>query len=220
MTISVVTQADCIHVSVPNLPTSLGAVAGYDSGSPEIQWVTSDWNRFPKSGHLHINQGFNVGPLIGDILDIESGAWTIPSAVTALQARKAAGKELAAYIAVGNLTALANALSAANLAPVNLWLANWNLSESQAAALVIHQFGPFPIKAVQWASPSSNPNTPLPGSKLTLSKANADLSVKDASWHPAPVGSPPPPPPTTLSALLVRGLLAKIVHSTDGIHWA
>lgn len=39
------------------------------------------------------------------------------------------------------------------------------------------------IVAVQWASPSSNPDTPLPRSSLTLRQANCDLSVTLDYWH-------------------------------------
>ena len=39
------------------------------------------------------------------------------------------------------------------------------------------------IVAVQWASPSSNPDTPLPRSSLTLEQANCDLSVTLDYWH-------------------------------------
>ena len=218
-TVHTVTMADAIGASANNLPTSLAKVGGYDTGSPPVPWSTAQWNRFIKSGHVHINQDPGSDPLIGDVLDSEAGAWSIPGAVEALKKRKAAGKSLNVYISIASLTGLANALVAAQLAPVGIWLANWNLTESQAAALVVSQSGPFPIKAVQWASPSSNPATILPGSGMTLKQANADLSVADASWFPAPVGTPPPPPPVTVSAVLVRGLVSRIVHSTDGIHW-
>ena len=39
------------------------------------------------------------------------------------------------------------------------------------------------IVAVQWASPSSNPDMPLPRSGLTLEQANCDLPVTPDYWH-------------------------------------
>ena len=62
------------------------------------------------------------------------------------------------------------------------------------------QNGPFPVKAVQWASPSSNPGTLVPGTGLTLTQANCDLSVADKSWPSVP------PPPLHTSAPAPPGL--------------
>ena len=36
--------------------------------------------------------------------------------------------------------------------------------------------------AVQWASPTSNPNTIVPGGTQTLADANIDISVTIPSW--------------------------------------
>jgi hypothetical protein len=66
---------------------------------------------------------------------------------------------------------------------VRLWLADWSLSSAQATALLGTHLDGHKIVAVQWASPSSNPDTPLPRSSLTLSEANCDLSVTLDSWH-------------------------------------
>jgi hypothetical protein len=60
---------------------------------------------------------------------------------------------------------------------VRLWLADWSLSRAQAARLLGTRLDGHKIVAVQWASPASNPDTPLPRSSLTLEQANCDLSV-------------------------------------------
>jgi hypothetical protein len=60
-------------------------------------------------------------------------------------------------------------------------VADWSLSEAEAAKILTTS-GDYPVVAVQWASPTSNPNTLVPGSHLTLSEANVDLSITVASW--------------------------------------
>jgi hypothetical protein len=66
---------------------------------------------------------------------------------------------------------------------VRLWLADWSLSRAQADNLLGTRLHGHKVVAVQWASPSSNPNTPLPRSSLTLRQANCDLSVTLDYWH-------------------------------------
>jgi len=68
---------------------------------------------------------------------------------------------------------------------VNLWIADWSLSEAEAVRL-LSTSGAYPVVAVQWASPASNPNTTVPGGAKTLAEANLDLSITIASWFPKP----------------------------------
>jgi hypothetical protein len=84
-------------------------------------------------------------------------------------------------VATANQATLTRALRAAGHTGVDLWVANWSLSEAEAARLLTTS-GDYPVVAVQWASPTSNPNTPVPGSTRTLAEANVDLSVTVASW--------------------------------------
>lgn len=51
------------------------------------------------------------------------------------------------------------------------------------------------IIAYQYASPTSNPGSPLPGTPLTLKEANADLSVVHKSFLPVPGQAKPEPKP-------------------------
>lgn len=194
---------DTIHANVGNVPVSTPKVAGYDTGSEIIQWTDADWARFPNSDHIIINQApdpFN--PLLGYVYDSEDGAITIAQAVAGCVVRKAHGRELNVYISADSASNLCGALAAASVGDVNLWLANWNLSQEEATALVgtkLTATGPngsysYPVVAVQWASPTSNPDTIVPGSSETLSEANVDLSVALASWYKrsTPVVTPPP----------------------------
>jgi hypothetical protein len=184
-------MVDTIHLNVSSIPLRCPKVAGYVTGTPEIIWTQGDWNRF-RGAKITVNQQNNSDPLLGNVLDIEPGAWTIPAAAEACITRKAHGRECNLYLSQGeitasdpsgeNITALVNALLSKGIKGANLCVANYNLSESQAAAMVSAASGPFPIVWVQWASPGSNPFTILPGSDMTLAEANCDLSVTAASW--------------------------------------
>jgi hypothetical protein len=103
--------------------------------------------------------------------------------------RHAAGKRFSdVYSNRSTFPAIAAALNAAGPQAmfhrhVRLWLADWSLSRAQAARLLGTRLAGHKIVAVQWASPSSNPDTPLPRSSLTLRQANCDLSVTLDYWH-------------------------------------
>jgi len=71
---------------------------------------------------------------------------------------------------------------------MDAWLANPDLSIAEADALVGKPYLGFILRAVQWATPRSNPNTGVIGG--TLASLNLDLSVADSTWFPAP---PVPP---------------------------
>jgi hypothetical protein len=165
---------------------------------------------------------------------VESGAATPAGAVGWVKARITAGITWSTiYGTDSTLAAVKAALDAAGPAGwysghVNVWLADWNLSESGAAVLIGTLIHGMTCVAVQWASPTSNPRTIVPGGTATLQQANVDLSVADANWHPAPAVTPPPPPPPPPAALygiLVTGQMgnpvARAVKSLDnGKTWA
>ena len=202
-----VLMVDATHASVAGVPASVPKVAGYVTGTPDIEWVTADWARFPASGHVRIEQGYGPvpKPSLWDVLDIETGAWQPGDVPGQVKSRIAAGITwTTAYASDGLLAEVEHALIAAGphgwyYGHVDCWLADWNLNEVQAAALVGQLVHGMTCRAVQWASPTSNPHTLLPGTSRTLSQVNCDLSAAAAGWHPAalppPPPSPPPPPP-------------------------
>jgi hypothetical protein len=210
-------MADTIHDNVRNLPTSL-RVAGYVTGSKDIKWTDADWAKFKR--HVRINQFPGVDDKLGNVLDIENRAWTIPRAVTATKMRQDAGRDTTLYISAGSIGALAAALKAAGCKVTStfLWMANWNLNMDEATNLIGTHIGGYRLVAVQWASPSSNPATRLPGTNLTLHEANADLSVADEAWLPARP-APVPVPSGLRHAILVghneSGLYSLKVTSKD-----
>lgn len=77
---------DATHDGVSSIPVGGQLVGGYDTGSPDIQWVASDWAQFPYAVHVHIDQGFTGAPVYSaTVQDVETGAYT-PGGVPAWQA--------------------------------------------------------------------------------------------------------------------------------------
>lgn len=197
MALKTVLMADTIHDNVHNLPATMPRVAGYVTGSKDIQWTEADFGRFART--VRINQFPDMHTLgAGHVLDVENRAWTIPGAVAAAKVREAHDRHTTFYISTGNHNATVNELAAAaaaaglNRSTTFLWVANWSLSLEAATQMIGDHVDGYRIVAVQWASPSSNPHTPLPHSNLSLAEANADLSITDDAWLASPAMPPPP----------------------------
>ncbi len=183
------TMIDAIHDNAHNIPASAPKVAGYVSGTADIVWTAADWARFPRAGKVRIEQGYPGFNALGcDVFDVETDA------VTPAQAAQGVRERIAARITwttiYGSDSSLAAVLAALQaLGPtwyfghVDCWLANWSLNQAEAAAIVGTIVHGMTCRTVQWASPQSNPNTLVPGSRLTLAEANCDLSVTQPSWH-------------------------------------
>ena len=202
------TMPDTIHANVNNINPNgpFTHVAGYTSGTPDIMWTAADWSRFPRQHHIRIEQGYGgFTPNMSDydVLDIETGAWTPETAANEVERRVLAGYTWTTLY--GNDTALSQTASLIKAKGDHIWighvdcvLADWNLNEAEAAAIVGTMVHGMTCQGVQWASPSSNPNTNLPGTSMTLSQGNVDLNVVNPNWNPStvPVKPPVPVPPT------------------------
>jgi hypothetical protein len=185
MAVATTIMIDTIHDDVDNIPVSAPKVAGYVTGTSDIEWTTADWARFPKSGKVRINQNGSTDiseASIADVADYEAGAFTEAEVIEWVKLRKHSNLACAVYVAASNKAGLTSALKKAGHTGVDLWVADWSLSEAEAAKLLTTS-GAYPVVAVQWASPTSNPHTLVPGSSKTLAQANVDLSVTVASWH-------------------------------------
>jgi hypothetical protein len=79
------TMGDATHDAVPQLAAIRGQlqlVAGYDTGSPDIDWTAADWALFPGIPHVTIDQGFTGSPNpAATVRDVEYGAWAPGQAV-------------------------------------------------------------------------------------------------------------------------------------------
>lgn len=192
--VTTVTMIDAIGADAQNIPRSTPKVAGYVTGSGDVPWAAEDWALFPHAGHVRIDQSPGLGvPYSSDVKDSESGAATTQDLIDWARARQGKNWPSAFYMSTDHLdrdVIPAVERSGLNPALIFLWIADWSLDEAGARALVGRKFGGMECVAVQWASPSSNPGTPVPGGTGTLASANVDLSVAAEWWHHAPV--PPP----------------------------
>lgn len=178
-------------------------VAGYDTEmiAGTVKWTDEDWALFPedKCGHVHIDQSVGLTLLAmgkSHVGDVETGAGTIEDFIHAAQVRwEKFQMDTTLYTSANNADDYHQKLTAAGLIDrINWWVADWSLNRAEAASRI----GKNRVVAVQWASPSSNPKTLVPGSQtMTLEVAGVDLSVALASWH-GPV-HPPKPPVTTVT---------------------
>ena len=203
---------DATHVNAGNVPLTTPKVAGYVTGSSDIEWVPADWARFSFAGHVRIDQSPALAAWssgAADVADMETGAASQATVIAEALNRQKKGWWSFVYVAEGNFAALKSAVSAAGLTKVQYWMANWNLSEEEAA----QQLG-GDVVAIQFASPSSNPDTVVPGGTQTLSQANADLSVTIPSWFMYT-----PPKPLQSGLVVTANFKAYPVTSYDGISW-
>jgi hypothetical protein len=227
----VVTMVDTVGSSVRLELGAFPYVGGYVSGSGGIEWTAAQWALFGKSRHVRIYQSVfeNAVPFDAfDVYDMESGAVTPAQAARGVAGRVHAGIDwTTGYGSDGMLAAFASEVQKFGHAVwnghVNCWLADWNLNEAEAAKLIGTKIHGMTCVAVQWASPTSNPNTLLPGTKLTLREANVDLSVVDGTWVPSggwggPVVSPVPPPPPPVKKVLTR-VVGEFADGTSQVLW-
>jgi len=78
------------------------------------------------------------------------------------------------YMSLSAVTPVVNALIAGGIhSGPGLWIANWNLTAAEAAALVQHAGGPFPVIGVQYAN-----------------RGAYDVSVFSKPWLDAVSGDP------------------------------
>lgn len=200
-------MVDAIHANVGNIGTAVPKVAGYVTGTPDIEWTDADWARFPNSGHVRIDQGHG-GLLIDgvDVYDVEAGALSPGMVPDIIRQRLAQGHQWTTlYAGHAKLQACRLALEQAGphgwyYGHVDAWLADWNLTRAQARTLLGHELYGVTVRAVQWASPTSNPHTPVPWSSVTLGQAQVDLSVTQDDWHAVKAVTPPPDPAVKAAA--------------------
>jgi hypothetical protein len=215
----IVTMVDTVHGSVGLDLARFPYVAGYVSGTPDIKWTPGDWGLFGHSKKVRIWQGYAGTPVdfrAWDVIDVETGAVTVAQAAAAVNARVANGIQWTTiYGSDSTLAEVAKAVQAYGghvwVGHVNAWLADWNLSLTEASKIIGTMVHGMTCIAVQWASPSSNPGTILPGTGKTLKQANVDLSVVDGTWvpsggwgaSPAPPVVPPAPPQAVKAVQIV-----------------
>lgn len=222
-------MVDTIHADVSKVPANIPEIAGYISGTSDIDWTSADWARFARARKVRVYQGYGPRPAphAYDAVDIETGALSPEEAAQCVKERVDAGIPWTTFYATDTSAALANA-AVQRLGEhywnghVNIWLADWNLSQETAIPYIGRAVHGATCIGVQWASPSSNPHTILPGTNLTLAQANVDLSIVDSTWIPSGGWGAPPPPPRPPAPSVMRGIVVQLpsgatsaVQSTD-----
>ncbi len=228
--VTTTTGVDMTHDAVPNVPNDYGYVFGYCSGLGGVPWNGADWAKYNGRRVCRTYQGAGTFPGIDgfDEIDVESGAVTPQQAADLVEQRVKAGHTWTTiYGSDGALQQVSELIQAKGHdiwnGHVNCRLADWNLNATQASAKVGQYVHGMSCVAVQWASPTSNPHTILPGTSLTLSQANVDLNEVDANWIPSggftPVNPPAPVPPNQVTdaiAVILPGGTTKHLRSSDG----
>jgi hypothetical protein len=176
---------DAIAANISSLPA--GQAAGYCTGSGVVPWTAADWASHP--GAVRIDQSPVNTALdeTADILDVEYGAatfadaggWALAARGNFATAARPGQRAPAIYASLSNVTAVANALAAAKLTDVGLFVANWNLTQPEAGALLAVAGGPYPIIGVQFQN-----------------NGLYDTSVFSPAWLAAVSGKDPAPVPT------------------------
>lgn len=228
-----VTMIDTIGSDAHNVPGTAEKVAYYVTGSGSVPWPPDQVERFAGKGKVRIDQtpallSYKAGT--ADVADVERGAGTTANFVIATRERIARGQEGYLYCDMADLPGNVAALLAdgVNLGKVGFWVADWDLSQAEASAMCGEYTIEIPghgnvtvnIDAVQWASPSSNPRTLLPGTKATLSEVNADLSETVPGWFAYKPPTPPPVVTTVVGVVVTKEMTAHQVISTDsGKSW-
>lgn len=234
MTVVTTTGVDMTHDAVPNVPNQYPYVFGYCSGIDGVPWTAADWSKYAGRRVCHTYQGAGDFPGIDhfDEIDVESGAVTPQQAANLIELRVNAGHEWTTVYGSDGALAEVSALVQAKgrliwNGHVNCRLADWNLNAVQASAKVGTYVHGMTCVAVQWASPTSNPHTLLPGTQLTLAQAKVDLNVVDSGWVPSggftPINPPPPPPPNqqidAIAVILPGGVTKHIISTDSGNTW-
>lgn len=207
-----VPMADTIGADAKNIPVTFPKIAWYGTGGGSIPWTAQEVDRFPHSGKVSIDQTpglaeYAAGKLA--VADVEPGAGTIQNFVNGTRLRNARSQMGHGYCSVSNLPVMISAMVAGglDLTDSDFWVADWNLSQSQASQMVGKytltiaggRVVTIDVASVQWASPTSNPHTILPGTNLTLLQANVDLSETAPGWF----AYVPPKPPATETGMVV-----------------
>lgn len=157
---SIVPAFDATHANISHLPANQQA-GGYVTGSPDIKWTDADWKAHPNAIRIDQSPVLSIWDATADVDDYERGAVTLNELAPRAKERKDAftkvsriGQRMpAVYMSASNVTAVVNALVNGGVTNgVGLWVANWNLSESQAIAEVAAAAGPFPIIGIQYSN--------------------------------------------------------------------
>lgn len=144
---------DATHQNVGVIPKGTLA-ALYTTGTPDIKATPQDFINHPNA--IHICQDHGSDPT-ADIIDMENGAATPQNAVDFINnarhsfwtVQRPGQRWPGIYLSRSRVTEQANALVAAKLTDVPLWIAQWGDPQTTAIAEIAHTSGPFPVIGLQ-----------------------------------------------------------------------
>jgi hypothetical protein len=146
----------------------------YVTGTPDVKWSDADIAAVHAGLVIRVDQGFGTATNFNaDEFDIEARALSVFQAGE-IAAGRAQHSIVTRFYGGWDTYAKVSAELASMGLLRNVWwrIADWDLNEQMATAALVNN-----VYAVQWASPTSNPRTLIPGTDVTLKTANADLSV-------------------------------------------
>lgn len=144
---------DATHRNVGAIPKGTLA-ALYTTGSPDIKATQQDFANHPNAIHICQDHGSD---LTADIIDMEKGAATPQDAVNFINGarhsfwnvQRPGQRWPGIYLSRSRVTEQTNALVAAKLTQVPLWIAQWGDPQTIAIAEIAHTSGPFPVIGLQ-----------------------------------------------------------------------
>jgi hypothetical protein len=186
--IAVTTMYDTIGRDAGNIPAAAAKAAGYVTGTLDIVWSDSAWGRLTVAGKVKVDQselGNVYAAGLANVYDVEKYAGTPGRFAQAAAERHNRGELNCVY---GSRTTLEQIVPALKAVPgmdagwwggTCCWLADWSLSLAEASRLVgTSMFGGLHVVAVQWATPTSNP----------------DVGLVPGQGHPGALADPGPQP--------------------------
>jgi hypothetical protein len=174
---------DAQYSQLRYIPAGVPAIWPYVTGTTGICWPDDAINGFNGARITRVNQGYDSpGPFHGDEFDFERGAWTLDQIVSAAIERARYHWSTRIYATYDGYGQAKAALARAGLGrSVFYRIADWDLSEHLAS---LAAYGD--VYGGQWASPTSNPDTVIPGTHISLATANVDLNVvllENTGWQ-------------------------------------
>lgn len=167
--------ADCLGIHAGLLSLKTPVIWPYVTGTDPVPWSEEEIRLFEKAGAkvYRVNQGDASKPFLGDEFDVEAGAITPEQVIEIIRIRRERKWSTRVYGTYDTYREVTAELVTLGFRRSVWWrIADWNLSAHLAD---LELWGD--VYAGQWASPTSNPQTLLPLTSLTLEQAGADLNV-------------------------------------------
>ena len=195
MTVAIIDGADATGSNFTSLPEGLGIVAGYVTGSEGVAWSAEQWAAHPAAIRIDQSPVNTALDETADVLDYERGAatlddiapWSLAARAAWARAARPGQRHPAVYASESNLTPVCDALAAARVTGVGLFVADWTGSRDDAVAMLEASSGPYPVIGVQYEDAG-------PFDRDAFLASWVDARSAKASPRPVPATRPAMPP--------------------------